>query len=96
MTGCNGRCCVAFPMNDLKHADIVAWRDKHPDYLEYDKYVDMLIVIDSCPSGADVFTCRHQQVKRKRAVCDPRRLPAGNRRPAHMDRSWVDCAPMEA
>ena len=54
MTGCNDRCCVAFPMNDLKHADIVAWRDKHPDYLEY--YAGRPLLCSTYPYG-DV--CRH-------------------------------------
>ncbi len=67
MTGCNGECCVAFPMNDITHAQIVELRDKHPEYLEYDKYVDMLIVIGDNPfQRGQMFTCRHHDPITKR------------------------------
>lgn len=43
----------------LTHAEIVGMRDKSPGYLEFDKYVDMLIVIGPYEHGGELFTCRH-------------------------------------
>lgn len=75
VNGCNGRCCESFPMvggpGAMTHRQIVEARDKHAHLpgdlaIEYDKYVDMLIVIGPRPEGGDLFTCRYHDPVTKR------------------------------
>lgn len=73
MTGCNGSCCSSFPMvgayGAMTQRQLVNARDlnTYNDMsLEYDKYVDMLIVIGFHPGGGDLFTCRcHDPVTKR-------------------------------
>lgn len=70
MTGCNGRCCESFPMvNGTGRMTLHAIKrmQEIPGASDYDKYVDMLLVVNP-NDGGDLFTCRYHDPVTKRCT----------------------------
>lgn len=84
MTGCNGRCCESFPMvNGTGRMTLYAIKriqETLPGSTEYDKYVDMLLVVNP-NDGGNLFTCRYydpvtkRRTELRRAAGPVQRLP---------------------